>query len=68
LGHASEIGIPVKEGRFPTYRLDEADEVAYLSSVTEVTPVIAVGERSFEPGPVTARLARAYQDELASIV
>ncbi|MYD04448.1 MAG: hypothetical protein F4X21_05985 [Acidimicrobiia bacterium] len=68
LGHAAELGIPVNEGHFPASCLDKADEVAYLSSVTEVTPVVEVGERDFEPGPVTAHLARAYQDEIARIV
>ena len=67
LGHAGEFGIPVREGHFPRSRLGKAQEVAYLSSVTEVTPVVAVGERSFQPGPVTARLARAYQAEIDSL-
>lgn len=66
-GHARAFGIRIQEGHYPSSRLDHAVEVAYLSSVTEVTPVVSVGDRLFQPGPVTARLARAYQSDIARI-
>ena len=68
LSHARENGIEVREGRFPLSRLVEADEVAVLSSVKEVLPVVAVGERTFAPGPVTARLARFYRAEVEDLI
>ncbi len=65
LRHARQLGLEIREDRYTIDRLDRASEVAWLSSVTEVTPVVAVGDRSFNPGPVSARLAEAYQAELA---
>ncbi len=54
---AEELGIDVTEGRFPTSRLDEAQEFFVLSTVKEVMPVTRVGPRLFPIGPVTMRLA-----------
>ena len=68
LAHARKHGIKIREGRFPLSRLDEADEVAVLSSVKEVTPVIAVGERSFAPGRVTALLERSYREAVETLI
>ncbi len=68
LGHARELGIDVHEGGYPLSRLDDADEVAILSSTREVAPVVAVGERTFEPGPVTASLARAYRAAVRDVL
>ena len=52
--------IRVSEGRFATERLASADEVMMLSSIKEVRPVLAVGKRLFEPGPMTAMVGDAY--------
>ena len=68
LRHASEAGIEVREGHYPLERVVGADEVAILSSVKEVLPVVAVGEQRFEPGPVTALLARAYRSAVEDLI
>lgn len=59
---ARDAGIPVDAGRFVVERLDAADEVAALSTTREIVPVVALGERRFEPGPVTATLVEAYEN------
>lgn len=61
LEEARQLDIPVREGRFPLQRLAGAEEVLVLSTVKEVRPVVAVGEWGYDPGPLTAKLAAAYQ-------
>ena len=68
LSHAREHGLEVREGRYLSARLAEADEVAVMSSFKEVLPVVAVGERTFEPGPVTHLLSRSYQAAVEELV
>ena len=68
LGHARELDIDIYEGHYPRSRLEDADEVAILSSLKEVLPVVAVGELTFEPGPVTAGLARAYRAAVEDLI
>ena len=68
LRHARGLDIEVREGHFPLSRLEGAHEVAILSSVKEVLPVVAVGEKTFEPGPVTASLARAYREAVKDLI
>jgi branched-chain amino acid aminotransferase len=65
---ASDDGREVREDRFPLERLDEADEVFAMSTVKEVRPVVAVGARRFEPGPLTERLADAYRSHVQAEV
>lgn len=64
LALAARLQAPVREGRFPLARLAEASEVALLSSIKEIVPVTAVGEWTYPPGPITARLAAAYREEV----
>ena len=68
LSQAREHGIVIREGHYPLSRLAEADEVAVLSSVKEVKPVRAVGERTFPAGPVTTLLARSYREAVENLV
>lgn len=68
LSHAREHGIEIHEGHYPSSRLAQADEVAVLSSVKEVTPVVAVGDRTYDPGPVTALLAGSYREAVLDLV
>ena len=68
LSRARKHGIEIREGHYPLSRLADADEVAVLSSVKEVKPVIAVGERTFRPGQVTALLARSYREAVEDLV
>lgn len=64
LALAARLRAPVREGRFPLARLEAASEAALLSSIKEIVPVTAVGEWTYPPGPVTARLAAAYREEV----
>lgn len=59
---ATDVGVSVAEGRFSLEQLLAADEVFVLSTVKEFLPAIAVGDRPFEPGPLTARLASGFAD------
>jgi len=57
---AGELGIAIVETRSHLPRLDAASEVLAFSTVREIQPVVAVGEREFAPGPVTSRLHSAF--------
>ncbi len=60
---AESLGISVRDGAFPATRLHAADEVFVMSTTKEVVPVVAVGTREYDPGPITARLVGGF-DEL----
>lgn len=68
LSHAREHGLEVREGRYPLSRLAEADEIAILSSLKEVLPVVAVGEWTFDPGPATALLSGSYRAAVEDLI
>jgi len=62
---AHELGLPMAEETVRVPQLMEADEVFFTSSLKEVMPVRAIGDRrlgSGRPGPVTLRLLQAYRD------
>lgn len=40
----------------------EADEVFAMSTTQEVTPVVAIGEHRFDPGPVTAEISQRFAE------
>ena len=63
---AADLGIPVSEGVYLLDRLLAADEVFVLSTVKEVMPVVAVGDTTFVPGPVTQRLGDGF-DRLVAV-
>jgi branched-chain amino acid aminotransferase len=63
---ATGLHIPVAEGRYGRNVLAEADEVFAISTVKEVTSVVAVGEQSFRPGADTARVADAFREIVAT--
>jgi branched-subunit amino acid aminotransferase/4-amino-4-deoxychorismate lyase len=58
---ARRIGVDVVERIDATDRLDVADEVMAWSTVREVTPVVAVGDRKFGSGGVAARLQAEFR-------
>ena len=60
LAVADSAGFVVKEGRFTLGDLGGADEVFTMSTLKDITPVVAVGEQVFDPGDSTARLAKAF--------
>jgi branched-subunit amino acid aminotransferase/4-amino-4-deoxychorismate lyase len=58
---AAAEGMAIVTGRFRLDALAEASEVVALSTVKEVSPVIAVGENNFVPGAPTESLAHLYR-------
>jgi branched-subunit amino acid aminotransferase/4-amino-4-deoxychorismate lyase len=67
LGEAApRLGLPVAEGVFPLGRLLEADEALALSTVKEVAPIAAVGDRALPRGEVGPRLAAAFREIVAA--
>lgn len=61
---AAEAGLSVMEGSWRLDRLDHASEVTAWSTVREIQPVVEVGERRFQPGPVTERLHTMFRDRV----
>jgi 4-amino-4-deoxychorismate lyase len=61
LDAARGLGIEVSEGSWALDRLADAVEVMALSTVREVQSVTQVGNVSFRSGPITARLALAFE-------
>ena len=57
---ADKIGLEVLESRWELDRLLSASEVMALSTVREVQSVVAVGDVTWEPGPITERLQSEY--------
>jgi branched-chain amino acid aminotransferase len=60
IGAAADEGLAVTEGAWPLDRLATATEVMAWSTIREVQPVIAVGERRWDPGPTTKTLKNAF--------
>lgn len=61
---AREMGMPIREVRFPRERLYEADEAFLSSSIREVLPLTQVDEVRIaqgECGPLTQKLLAAYR-------
>lgn len=60
LDQARALGVEVVEGVWPLQRLLAASEVMALSTIREVQPVNAVGDTSYETGPLTRRLRDSF--------
>lgn len=58
---ARDKGIPVIERAIWPEELKDADEVFLTGTAAEVTAVGQIGEWAFTPGPITAKLAEAYE-------
>ena len=61
---AREEGVPVREAMLRPEDLEDAGEVFITSTMREILPVVRVGEHALgegRPGPVTARLHRAFR-------
>jgi len=63
---ARGAGITIVEGVFVMDRLAEADEVFVMSTVREILPVVAVGDRRYLAGPVTNQLQMGFRDLVAA--
>ncbi|MFC7074221.1 aminotransferase class IV [Halovenus rubra] len=64
---ARQEGIPVETGRYQRSDITSATEVFLTNSTWEVRPVIALDSQSFEVGPLTQRLQRAYDERIESL-
>lgn len=62
---AAEIGVEVREGRFPVERMAGADEAMALSTFREVQPVTRIGDTVIEVGPITTKLREGLHDLIA---
>ena len=58
---ANDFGLTVLKGSWGLERLEAATEMMALSTIREVQSVGAVGDLSFEPGPVTEMLSEAFK-------
>ena len=63
---AAALGIEVTETHARLDQVLEADEVFALSTVKQVAPVVAIGSREFDPGPMTAALAEGFSALVAT--
>lgn len=63
---AGGVGWTTVQVRRSLDRLDRAGEVMAMSTVKEIVPVVAVGERRFDPGPITDRLASRFAEAVSS--
>ena len=61
LDAARGLGVEVLEGSWVLGRLAEAAEVMALSTIREVQSVSQIAEMPFPSGPITARLASAFE-------
>ncbi len=68
LEEAGLLGIRVREGVYSLDRLGDAEEVFVMSTFKEVSPVVAVGDEVFEPGPLTGKLQEAFRSRVAAEV
>jgi branched-chain amino acid aminotransferase len=57
---AGRAGLPVAEGVYPLARLLAAEEGLALSTVKEVMPIGAIGERSLRRGEMADRLSATF--------
>lgn len=65
---ARDVGIGVMEHRFRESDLPVIEELFLTSTTSEVLPIIAVDDQPISggvPGPITRRLAKAYQNAVA---
>jgi branched-subunit amino acid aminotransferase/4-amino-4-deoxychorismate lyase len=59
---AAAAGVVVAEGRYPLERMLAAEEAFAMSTVKEILPIASVGDRTWDAGPVTQRLASGFSD------
>lgn len=65
---ARDVGIGVMEHRFRESDLPVIEELFLTSTTSEVLPIVAVDNQPINggvPGPITRRLAKAYQNAVA---
>jgi branched-chain amino acid aminotransferase len=65
---AANLDLPVAEGVFPSARLHAADEAFVMSTTKEIVPVVAMGSRTYDPGPFTQALFTGFRELVAGEV
>jgi len=58
---AADLDIPVSEGTFASARVHASDEAFVMSTTKEIVPVVAIGTRTFDPGPFTQALFTGFR-------
>lgn len=67
---AKENGLPVEEGQFPPETLEKADEMFITGTLKKIMPVTQLDGRfvkNGQPGPVTQKLMRLYEEYFKSL-
>jgi D-alanine transaminase len=65
---ATSLGLAVEERRVGLEEIQSADEAFLVSTVSRVTPLVGLGDRTIadgRPGTLTLRLQAAYEDFIA---
>lgn len=65
---AGSLDLLVEEGVFPSARLHAADEAFVMSTTKEIVPVVAIGNRTYDPGPFTQALFTGFRELVAAEV
>jgi branched-subunit amino acid aminotransferase/4-amino-4-deoxychorismate lyase len=65
--YAPGLDYTVEEGVFPLARLEQADEVFLCSSVREIMPVVAVGDRAFAAREAATALQRLLREDAGTL-
>lgn len=55
-------GVTVRETTLSFEDFEAADEVFLTGNMHKITPVTAIGDKSYQPGPITARARQLYWD------
>ena len=67
---AKENGLPVEEGQWPPEILEKVDEIFITGTLKKIMPVTQLDGRSVkngQPGPVTQKLMRLYEEYFKSL-
>lgn len=67
---AKENGLPVEEGQWPPETLEKVDEIFITGTLKKIMPVTQLDGRSVkngQPGPVTQKLMRLYDEYFKSL-
>ena len=59
---ARDLGIEVRQMTLTPQDLRNAEELFFTGTAVEVAPIGALDDKTFGPGPVTARLRSVYSD------
>ncbi len=58
---ASELRMPIREGRFGLDRMTDAEEAMVIGTTREITPIVQLDDHRYRPGPITEQLMWAFR-------